>query len=104
MSQHIIALPTPQAGSVVITAGFDPRLSETFVNYCGQDCEYVSGPGLRVEDINPLLQQQLQTQIPMQLLDAVRQDIADYLAGAEDIGRRVSRYDSAGTCIDSTRW
>ena len=104
MSQHIITLQTPTAGSVEIIAGFDPRLCEVFVNYRGEDCSFVSGPGFAVEDIPNACLDDLQAERPSQVLNGVRGDIADFRLGASDVGRRMFRYESDGTCIDEKRW
>ncbi len=105
MSQHIITLQSPQAGSVEVLAGFDPRLCEVFVNYYGTDCEFLSGPIFDVEDIARLVRDNLQTELPSQVLGGVREDIADFRRAArDDIGRRIVRYETDGTCIEDKRW
>lgn len=104
MSQHQITLLSPVAGSVLVTAGFDPQLNEAFVNYESDSISFMSPPGTTVREIAGIVQKELQVALPQQVIDGVCQDVADLRIGATNVGRRIYQYAENGTLVDQITW
>lgn len=104
MSQHQIQIQSPNLGNVLVTVGYDPILNEAFLNYYNDQHQFMSDSGLQAREIQQVAQQQLGVSLPQQIVDGVQSDVADLRIGAQDVGRRVCRYESDGTLISSVSW
>lgn len=87
-----------------VTVGFDAIQHEAFLSYhCDEDA-FVSLPGLRVDDLQTLVVEQLGVTIPQPVIDAVHKDVADLRLGAADLNRRIYQYAADGTLLQQHRW
>jgi hypothetical protein len=101
LSQHNITINSPLLGSVQLTAGFDPRLKELFVNYVSDDDSFMSSPGLQLQDIARIVHEQLQIELPQQIIKGIEQDVLDFEQGATNVGRRISCYSADGALVSA---
>lgn len=104
MSQHQVQIQSPNVGNVLVSVGYDPILNEAFLNFMNDEHQYMSDSGLQTREIQQVAQAQLGVLLPQQIIDGVESDVADLRMGAQDVGRRIRRYDADGTLVDSVSW
>jgi hypothetical protein len=104
LSQHNINLVSPLVGSVQISAGFDPRLNEVFVNFMNEHVQFMSPPTTTLEDVPAIVREHLHVDLPQQVLDGVAQDHEDFVKGAKDVGRRIRQYQADGSLLHAVTY